>query len=300
MLNNNSTEINSINPEKILIPDSMFSKKNYNKLLKTYRAKRKKIFENWYNYTTRLGWLERVTVFQHKYFPMPLFLYDYFYRSNFMKVIFNYYGYHIWRYKYTTRGENHSDYWKSKESLYWHFWRQSDKNVFIKEIMKIPAVKECLQNREYVACELGFGLGKNYRNEWIHNNLKEYLAVDMNKYVCEYNEKYYSKVKNIKVINSSAEDFIKSDEKFEILIACGEVFAYIEPKSVDNIFQKLKEKGVKVVIILGEGCMTHDIVWPDGTREYNFKERLDKYGYAERNFYYDEHKSKVLKYLVVC
>ncbi|MDR3610366.1 MAG: hypothetical protein P4L27_07390 [Ignavibacteriaceae bacterium] len=166
--------------------------------------------------------------------------------------------------------------------------------------MKVPQITASLQNSKLIACELGFGLGKDYRQHWSINNLKEYLAVDTNNYICDYNKRYYKKHKNLKIINSSAEDFINSEQKFDILIASGEVFAYIEPEHVDDIFHKLKQRGVKIAIILGEGCMTEDIVWPDGTIEYNIKDRLIKNGFSDKQFYYQEHPSRVLKYLVMC
>jgi len=272
----------------------------YYNVFNKYKAIRKRLFERWYKFSESLTWLEKIIVFQHKHFPLPLKLYDYLFRFNITKVLLNFYGYHVWRVKYNSRDGDHLNYWMSKESLYWHFWRQSDKNLNIKEILTIPEINACMQNNELVACEFGFGIGKYYRQNWSNNKLKEYLAIDINKYICDYNKKFYKKIKNFKVINSSAQDFIKSDQKFDILIASGEVFAYIEPQIVDYIFQELKGKGVKFVIILGEGCMTHDIVWPDGTLEYNFKKRLIENGYEDMRFYYQENENKILKYIVMC
>src|SRR5674476_496245 len=153
-------------------------------LYKRLLASRKRIFERWYEFTKNITWLEKVIYFQHRYFPIPLFLYDYIFRFN--------------------------------------------------------------------------------------------------------------------VINSSAEEFINSEQKFDILITSGEVFAYFEPKLVDYIIQKLKQKGVKIVVIHNEGSMTEDILWPDGTYEYNFKRRLMESGFADKQFYYEEHESKVVKYIVMC
>jgi hypothetical protein len=269
-------------------------------MYKKIKTIRKRLFERWYKFSESLTWLEKIIVFQHKNFPIPLKLYDYLFRFNITKVLFNFYGYHVWRVKYNAREGDHLNYWKSKESLYWHFWRQSDKNQDIKVVLNIPQINACLQNNNLVACEFGFGIGKYYRQNWSNNKLKEYLAVDINKYICDYNKKYYKNKKNLEVINSSAEDFINSDHKFDILIASGEVFAYVEPKIIDYMFQQLIKKGVKFVIILGEGCMTHDIIWPDGTIEYNFKKRLLENGYADKKFYFEEHSNKVLKYIVMC
>src|ERR1017187_9092840 len=269
-------------------------------MLNKLKTIRKSWVEKWYNFAKNIKWLEKTIGFQHKHFPIPLELYDYLFRFNITKVLFNFYGYHVWRIKYGSREGNHLAYWNSKESLYWHFWRQTDKNHDIKEVLKIPQINISLHNSNLKACEIGFGLGKYYRQHWSNNNLKEYLAVDVNKYVCDYNKRYYKKNKNLTIINSSAEEFINSDQRFDILIASGEVFAYIEPKLVDHIFQKLKGKGVEVVIILNEGCMTHDIIWEDGTIEYNFKNRLIENGYRNKEFYYQEHENKVLKYIVMC
>jgi hypothetical protein len=283
-----------------LLPEIAIKEVKRPSLYKRILALRRGFFEKWYEYTKSLKWLEKVIVFQHKNFPIPLPIYDRFFRFNINKVIFNFYGYHIWRIKYGSRAGNHLDYWNSKDSLYWHFWRQTDRNVIIKDVLAIPKIKECLYNNELTACEFGFGLGKYYRQEWSKNNLKEYLAVDTNKYVCDYNRKYYRNTKNLRVVNSSAEDFINSGQNFDILIASGEVFAYIEPKLIDHIFQNLKSKGVKTVIILGEGCMTEDILWPDGTYEYNFKKRLTENGYADKEYYFQQYDNKVLKYIVMC
>lgn len=265
-----------------------------------YKMIRKRLFEKWYDFTKNISWLKNAIIFQHRFFPIPLRLYDYFFRFNITKVIFNFYGYHIWQIKYLARDGDHSNYWNSKDSLYWHFWRQSDKNEHIKGIIEIPQIRDCLQNSELVACELGFGIGKFYRQHWSNNKLKKYIAVDINKYICEYNKRYYKKRGNLTVVNSSAEEFINSDQTFDILIASGEVFAYIQPDQVDYIISKLKQKGVKIVIILSEGTMGNDIAWPDGTYEYNFKKRLMENGFADKQYYFQEHDNKVLKYIVMC
>jgi hypothetical protein len=265
-----------------------------------YLEIRKRLVERSYEFLKNIKWLEKAIYFQHRHFPIPLFLYDYFFRLNITKVLFNFYGYHIWRVKYAEREGNQLEYWNSKESLYWHFWRQTDKDINIDEILKIPQIIACLEDSELIACELGFGLGKYYRQQWHNNKLKKYLAVDTNKYICEYNRRYYKKYKNLEIINLPAEDFINSNQKFDILISSGEVFAYIKPSLVDHIIQKLKEKGVKVVIILGEGTMDDDIVWPDGTIEYNFKKRLIESGFGDKQYFIQEHENKVLKYIVMC
>jgi hypothetical protein len=274
--------------------------KKHPNLYKQLLNSRKRLAERWFEYTQNISWLKKVIFFQHRFFPIPLFLYDYIYRSNFIKIVFSFYGHHIWLFKYGVREGDHLGYWNSKDSLYWHFFRQTDKNSNIKDVLAIPQISASLQNSKLIACELGFGLGKLYRQQWCNNKLKEYLAVDTNKYVCDYNKKYYKKIKNLRVINSSAEDFINSEQNFDILIASGEVLAYIEPKLIDHIFQKLKEKGVKVVIILGEGCMTEDILLPDGRYRYNFKKRLVENGFADKQYYYEELDNKVLKYIVMC
>jgi hypothetical protein len=46
--------------------------------------------------------------------------------------------------------------------------------------------------------------------------------------------------------------------------------------------------------------MTEDILWGDGTYEYNFKKRLVESGFADKQFYYQEDDRKVLKYFVMC
>ena len=274
-------------------------RKNRN-LYKRLLVSRRNLVERWYEFTYNISWLKKVIYFQHRIFPIPLFKYDYIFRTKFIRFLFNFYGHHIWLFKYGVRDGNHLGYWNSKDSLYWHFFRQTDKNRNIKDVLAIPQISVCFQNSELIACELGFGLGIFYRQHWCNNNLKEFLAVDTNKYVCDYNKKYYKKIKNLRVINLSAEDFINSKQNFDILIASGEVFGYIKPKLVDHIFQKLREKGVKIVIILGEGCMTEDILLPNGNYRYNFKNKLVESGFANKQFYFQEDDSKALKYFVMC
>jgi hypothetical protein len=274
---------------------------NSQNLYTKIKSSRKRIFEKWYEVTKGIKWLEKLIIFQHKYLPIPVFLYDYLFRLNIIKVLLNFYGYHIWHIKYDLRKGNQKEYWDSKDSLYWHFWRQTDKDSNISQILKIPQIIKCLDNNSLTACELGFGLGKYYRQHWRYNNLKKYLAVDTNKFVCDYNKRYYKKDKNLQIINSTAEEFMNSDHKFDILISSGEVFAYIDPKSVDNIFKDLKPKGVKIVIIIAEGTINDDdIIWPDGTIEYNFKRRLIANGFEDKQYYFQEHENKVLKYIVMC
>ncbi|MDR3609020.1 MAG: hypothetical protein P4L27_00480 [Ignavibacteriaceae bacterium] len=291
-------------PEKSIdvanVPAPSLIKSGFHKQYKRFKTVRKRIFEKWYRYSKNITWLKKTIVFQHRYIPIPLFIYDYLFRLNITKVILNFYGYHVWQLKYNERAGSHLSYWNSKESLYWHFWRQTDKGIYLAEILKIPQIKACLEDNELTACELGFGLGKYYRQQWHNNKLKKYLAVDTNKYICEYNKKYYKRHKNLEIINSSAEDFINSEQRFDILISSGEVFAYIKPILVDHIIHKLKEKAVKVVIILEEGTMNDDIVWPDGTIEYNFKQRLMESGYSDKQYYIQEHENRVLKYIVMC
>ena len=127
-------------------------------LIKRLLTARKRIFIRWYKFTNNITWLKKVIFFQHRVFPIPLFLYDYLFRFHITKVLFNFYGHHIWLYKYGVREGNHLGYWNSKDSLYWHFWCQTDINENIKKILEIPEINACLQNSELVACELALVL----------------------------------------------------------------------------------------------------------------------------------------------
>src|ERR1035437_768678 len=100
---------------------------NIDLLYKRHITYMNRIVDRWYKFTRNITWLKKVIYFQHRFFPFPLFLYDYIFRSIITKVLFNFYGYHIWLYKYGTREGNHLGYWNSKDSLYWHFWRHTDK-----------------------------------------------------------------------------------------------------------------------------------------------------------------------------
>jgi hypothetical protein len=104
---------------------------------------------------------------QHESFPMPLFLFDFLFRFRLLKYLFNFYGFHVWNSSYSRRDGDNISYWLSKESLYWHLWRQTDHDgKSITEIMISNGIKDYLSNKNLIALEVGFGIGKNYFNNY--------------------------------------------------------------------------------------------------------------------------------------
>jgi hypothetical protein len=125
---------------------------------------------------------------QHKYFPMPIFLFDLLFRFKLLKYLFNFYGYHVFLSSYSKRDGDNNLYWLSRESLYWHLWRQSDHyEKSIIDIMSLDEIEDYLKNDDLIVLEPGFGIGKTYfRNYNLLSHFKKYIALEINPFCFEY------------------------------------------------------------------------------------------------------------------
>lgn len=236
--------------------------------------------------------IRKIIHFQHKILPMPLIIFDFIFRKKTGRLLFNFYGRNVFGYSYLTRDKDNDKYWLSRDSLYWHFWRQSDLNAKqLKEILSVVS----LQSTNVV--EVGFGLGRNYR--LLHNGVNSYTAVEPNKYLCEYVVKKIGSDKNFKIINQSTEKFISHNPKFDVLVATNGVFMYVDKEIVDKFFSSLKNMGVKIAIFLNEGSANKDVFREDGTVMYDFKSRLVKAGYGDKKFLQKVRNTGIYDYLVM-
>ena len=148
----------------------------------------KTAFRNWNNFLLKSNFVRRLIFAQHKLLPMPLGVFDVIFRSGLRRRLFNFYGSHVANFSYLRRGGDQLKFWLSKESLYWHFWRQTDTNDEIfKEIFSIEPIKNIFSNGGgLTAVELGFGIGKNYDKFLRQKKFTKYIAVEPNQYLCHY------------------------------------------------------------------------------------------------------------------
>ncbi|HBB65187.1 MAG TPA: hypothetical protein DCZ84_00920 [Candidatus Vogelbacteria bacterium] len=246
----------------------------------------KKAFSWVDNYLCRSRFIQRVVLYQYRRAPLPLAVFDYLFRSALRRRLFNFYAFHIFHDSYTKRDGDQLGYWLSKESLYWHFWRQTDiDQTALDEVVSLAPVHQSLHNKELIAVEIGFGIGKGYASRLKDNTLKKYIAVEPNAYLCTHMQKKFKSEQNFEVVCATADEFIAQDRGgVDILLCANGVFMYMDPDSVDAFFQSLCAKGVQFILILNEGTPSADIHREDGTVMYNFKERLLASGYADKHF----------------
>jgi hypothetical protein len=239
---------------------------------------------------------------QHKFFSMPIFLFDLLFRYRLLKYLFNFYGYHVWLSSYSKRDGDNISYWLSRQSLYWHLWRQTDDDgKSIVDIMLTHGIKDCLLNDNLVALEAGFGIGKNYfRNHKVFSNFDKYIAVELNSYCCDYVNKRYNSFKSLSILNMSMRQFINSSTtKFDIFICAGGVLLCLDNDTVNLLFKILPERGVKAVIILNEGTDKEDIFRSDNTTIYNIKKRLIMAGYQNKQWLEKKKDDDIYEYFVM-
>jgi trans-aconitate methyltransferase len=165
-------------------------------------------------------------------------------------------------------------YWLSRESLYWHFWRQTDTTPEPLQMLveRIPA----LSDPSLTALELGFGIGKN---RYFHPKLfpfRKYIGVEANPYCVDVARQRMPDVEVVCALNNAVGN-IKAD----VLFVFGGVLMYQSPEEVDSLFRSLKD--LKALVILGEGADS-DWVREDQTIMYDFRSRLQDNGYAGRSF----------------
>lgn len=245
----------------------------------------KKLYQKFDNFLCNNDLIRRVIYFQHQILPLPLPVFDFIFRSKTRRLLFNSYGSHIFRYSYLARKRDNYDYWISRDSLYWHFWRQSDTNQ--EQLRKILSIVS-LQSLNIV--EIGFGIGRNYKILQ-KEKPRHYVAVEPNKHLCDYVAKNF---RNLEVVCQPLKDF--APREFDVLIATNGVFMYLDKKTVDHFFSSLK---IKVAIFLNEGSPNGDVLREDNTTMYDFKSRLMNAGYGNKRFLQKVRNTGIYDYLVM-
>ena len=217
---------------------------------------------------------------QHRRWPMPLALFDRMFRSKLGKRLLSRYGqvcfqtaYHDFRMR-----DGNLDYWMSRESLYWHFWRQTDTTPEpLRELrLRIPA----LNDPNLTAAELGFGIGKN---RYLHPNLfpfRRYIGIEPNPHCVDVARRRLPEVELICAESRSVEAL-----EVDVLFVFGGVLMYQESADIDRMFRSFSR--LKALVILDEGADT-DWVREDRTTMYDFRSRLEAHGCAARNFHIEK------------
>lgn len=213
---------------------------------------------------------------QHRIAPMPLPLFDRLFRSKARRRLLGPYGQVCFSTAYNDfrLAQGNRSYWLSKESLYWHFWRQTDTTPEVLRSLfeRIPA----LRDPALTAVELGFGIGKN---RYFHPELfpyRNFIGVEPNPYCVEVARKRMPDIKVLCTDNHTVKEM-----QPDVLLVFGGVLMYMEPAEIDSIFASLR--GLKALVILDEGADA-DWVRDDNTVMYDFLSRLKSNGYADRNF----------------
>lgn len=229
---------------------------------------------------------------------MPLWAFDLLYRSRLARMLLYFYGFHVFHYSYGSRDGDNWKYWMSRESLYWHLWRQTDVDD-LTEVLSRPEIKEVLSDPSITAIEVGFGIGKNYGAFFRRNSFRRYIASEPNVFACEYARGRF-RDRNLVIESTSVEDIIRDSRSFDALLVCGGVFMCLPKRIVDEFFQSLPNRGVKFILITNEGTPGQDIVRADNTAMYNFRERLESAGYRGKRFLEKGKESGIYAYFVMC
>lgn len=256
-------------------------------------------YRRWDAFLCRNTVLQRIIYWQHKHFPLPFSFFCWLFSSKWSGKLLNFYGSHCFNY-YQRQGQDL--YWLSRESLYWHFWRQTDMDRdLLKDVFLRPELSAFFYNSEYTCLEIGFGIGKSYKY-WLRDNnyLKKYTALELNRYACDYARKAFRE-ENFEIYNQSLDVFIQQEKReFNIVFAANGVLMYCSPDVIDAFCQYLGDCNVKVIIIWNEGSVGDDIVREDGTIMYGFEKRLAQAGVSGRVWKQpQEEQTQLLKYFIM-
>lgn len=242
----------------------------------------KKIYSSIDAFLCKNTLIGKVIHVQHRIFPLPVKIFDAIFQFKLTALLFNFYGSHVSSFSLHERKIN----WLDQGALYWQLWRQTDiHDQVIKEILAIDELGAYLADNSLTAVDIGFGTGKNYTKYFKNNNLKEYIGVEPNKYVCEYVKKKFGAIRNFTIINQSLRGLIDGGQCFDLLFAFGGVFKYVDEKTVDDFFNIARARGLKALIITLEGVSGDaSSTQVNNYIYYNFKKKLLANGFSDKTF----------------
>lgn len=234
------------------------------------------------------GWLHdsklvrALVVAQHRAAPIPIRWYNNFYSNKWASVFFAWYGHHVFYSAYDAR-KSDDEYWSSDESLYYYAvsqmqFRQSE----IDRIFNSLQIEDHLGEGSVVV-DLGCGTLKDMRklvSEKIIRS-KNIHGIDRNIIL----EKYFNIIgglpESIHFHVGMMNELIKSLDHIDIVFVFGGTLQYLERHQAVEIFKLLAERGIKAVIIIGEGTDKADNIRVGGEWNYNLDRIAADAGYPE-------------------
>ena len=215
--------------------------------------------------------LKKILRTQHKYLPIPLFIYKYLFRYKFLLSISLRYGKLCYDTDLKTYGGSSKSlqiYWNSKRSLYWHYmwlyFNRFDK-AFLEICQKYPNI--FLEKR---VCDLMTGMGAPY----LINKFKQKMTmIEKNKYCCHFLKKNFPQNK---IINDSWQYLEKISNEIDTLVLLSGCLILLDKDEIETFFKITKN--VKNFVMLNDGA-DNDTFAENGTNHYDIKTRLEKYNH---------------------
>ena len=239
--------------------------------------------------------LKNILRAQHKYLPIPLFIYKYFFKYKFFLKLSLKYGKLCYDTDFKTYGGSSrslQNYWNSKRSLYWHYmwlyFNRFDK-LFFEIYKKYPKIFKDLR-----VCDLMTGIGAPY----LLNEFKQEITmIEVNKHCCYFLKKNFPQNE---IINESWQHLEKISNEIDTLILLSGCLILLDKNEIETFFNITKN--IKNFVIINDGA-DEDFFAQNGTNHYDIKTRLEKYNnnFKDSNIFIERKKdSKMyLKFLMI-
>ena len=220
---------------------------------------------------------------QHSYLPLPINLYYKLYSNKYIGLMFSWYGHHVYHHGYNKR-MNDIEYWSSEESLYYYCISQSQpREAELNAIFSRIDLTELLENPETIVLDLGCGTMKDIRKLIAEGDLRS-----RNVYGVDYNEvltKYFALIgglpNGVEYRFGVIQEEIEKIGVIDLVFILGGTLQYIPRRDVIIVLEKLKEQGVKAIIIIGEGSEREDYLHKTGVWVYQLTQLIRDAGYGE-------------------
>ena len=215
--------------------------------------------------------------YQHRVLPLPLSVWKLIYRKKrFATVpIVRFYGQECFLADYldTSRldrgAQGNINYWLSKKSLYWHYWKAPYTDIG--RIEDIGYTFPGIFSGNIL--ELGFGIGRYFPEIMNFSSEMNYYALEPNKYCIEETKKAYPQIKCIcSKANEIPDKFIENNNITKVFVFGG-VLAFLSLEEMKDLFEEFKS--CSLIIVLNEGG-DEDIIREDNTIVHDIPSRVSE------------------------
>jgi SAM-dependent methyltransferase len=226
--------------------------------------------------------VNRIVCTQHQYAPVPIGIYTRFFSNRLMSILFTWYGHHVYHFGYNKR-KSDQEYWASDESLYYYGISQAQhREVEIQAILNRIDVSKFLQNKESVIVDLGCGTMKDirkliYDGVVLSNNV---YGIDFNEVLTKYFDLIGGLPKGVSLRFGNMQEELVKIPSIDVAFILGGTLEYMPRDDVTGVFSGLREKGVKVIIVIGEGTEKDDYKHETGVWIYNLKKIVADSGFG--------------------